>query len=80
MIRQKKIDESIDAWKNALRLNPADNDARENLVRALMEKKKQEQQQQQNKKDNPDKNKIRRQTKKGSENSRIITPNPSKAN
>lgn len=51
-IRQKKLEESIDAWKNALRLNPADSDARENLVKALLEKKKQEQQQQQqNKKD-----------------------------
>jgi Ca-activated chloride channel family protein len=54
MIRQKKIDESIDAWKNALRLNSADSDARENLVKALLEKKKQEQQ---NKKDKPDKKK-----------------------
>ncbi len=52
MIRQKKIDESIDAWKNALRLDPADSAARENLVKALMEKKKQDQQ---NKKDNPEK-------------------------
>ena len=57
MIRQKKIDESIDAWKNALRLNSADSDARENLVKALLEKKKQEQQEQQNKKDKPDKKK-----------------------
>jgi Ca-activated chloride channel homolog len=57
MIRQKKIDESIDAWKNALRLNSADSDARENLVKALLEKKKQEEQQQQNKKDKPDKKK-----------------------
>jgi Ca-activated chloride channel homolog len=54
-IRQKKLEESIDAWKNALRLNPADSDARENLVKALLEKKKQEQQQQQqNKKDQKD--------------------------
>jgi Ca-activated chloride channel homolog len=52
-IRQKKLEESIDAWKNALRLNPADSDARENLVKALLEKKKQEQQQ--NKKDQKDK-------------------------
>jgi Ca-activated chloride channel homolog len=52
MVRQKKIDEGIDAWKNALRLDPADSNARENLVRALMEKKKQDQQK---KKDNPDK-------------------------
>ncbi len=51
-IRQKKLDESIDDWKNALRLDPADSNARENLVKALLEKKKQEQQQQQqNKKD-----------------------------
>lgn len=64
MIRQKKIDESIDAWKNALRLNPADNDARENLVRALREKKKQEQQDQQNKKENPDKKKSEDKQKK----------------
>lgn len=51
-IRQKKLEEGINAWKNALRLNPADSDARENLVKALLEKKKQDQQQQQqNKKD-----------------------------
>jgi Ca-activated chloride channel homolog len=55
MIRQKKLDESIDAWKNALRLNSADSAARDNLVKALMEKKKQDQQQ--NKKDQPDKKK-----------------------
>jgi Ca-activated chloride channel family protein len=52
MIRQQKIDESIDAWKNALRLDPADSEARDNLIKALREKKKQEQQ---NKKDKPDK-------------------------
>jgi tetratricopeptide (TPR) repeat protein len=55
-IRQKKLEESIDAWKNALRLNPTDSDARENLVKALLEKKKQDQQQQQqNKKDQKEK-------------------------
>jgi Ca-activated chloride channel family protein len=61
MIRQKKIDEGIDSWKNALRLNPADSDARENLVKALLEKKKQEQQ---NKKDKPDKKKSDEKQKK----------------
>jgi Ca-activated chloride channel family protein len=55
MIRQKKLDESIDAWKNALRLNPADSEARDNLVKALIEKKKQDQQNQQNKKDEQNK-------------------------
>jgi Ca-activated chloride channel homolog len=57
MIRQKKLEESIDAWKNALRLNPADSEARENLVKALLEKKKQDQQEQQNKKDQKEKKK-----------------------
>jgi tetratricopeptide (TPR) repeat protein len=55
MIRQKKLDESIEAWKKALELNPGDQEARDNLVKALLEKKKQEQQQQQNKQN--DKNK-----------------------
>jgi len=56
LIRQKKLQESIDAWKNALRLNASDSDARENLVKALLEKKQQDQkQQEQNKKDQKDK-------------------------
>ena len=47
--KQKKLDESIGAYKSALRLNPADTLARQNLQRALNEKqKKQEQQKQEN--------------------------------
>jgi Ca-activated chloride channel family protein len=52
---QKRLEESIEAYKNALRQNPDDKDARENLQKALLElkkrnpspkeKKKQEQQQ-----------------------------------
>ena len=38
--RQKKLEESIDAYKRALRGNPDDNDARENLQKALLELKK----------------------------------------
>lgn len=37
---QKKLEESIEAYKNALRNNPADKDARENLQKALLELKK----------------------------------------
>jgi tetratricopeptide (TPR) repeat protein len=48
--RQKKLEESIEAYKQALRLNPADSMARENLTRALRELKKQQQQQQQQQK------------------------------
>jgi tetratricopeptide (TPR) repeat protein len=55
MIKQKKLDESIEAWKHALELNPNDQEARDNLVKALLEKKKQQQQQQKNDKDKKDK-------------------------
>lgn len=47
---EKKLQESIDAYKEALRLNPTDSLARENLQRALNEQKKQQQQQQKNQK------------------------------
>jgi len=45
----KKLPECIDAYKNALRLNPADQEARLNLQKALI-KQKQQQQQNENKK------------------------------
>ena len=66
-IRQKKLEESINAWKNALRLNPADSDARENLVKALLEKKKQDQQQQQQNKKDP-KNQKQKEDKQNQDN------------
>lgn len=37
---QKKLEESIESYKNALRNNPADKEARENLQKALIELKK----------------------------------------
>ena len=40
--QMRKIDESIVAYKQALRLNPADSLARENLQRAINEKKQQQ--------------------------------------
>jgi len=40
LTRQKKLEESIEAYKNALRLNPVDQEARENLQKALLELKK----------------------------------------
>jgi tetratricopeptide (TPR) repeat protein len=39
--RERKIDESIVAYKQALRLNPGDSMARENLQRAMNEKRQQ---------------------------------------
>lgn len=38
--QQKKLEESIDAYKNALRQDPNDKEARENLQKAMLELKK----------------------------------------
>jgi Ca-activated chloride channel family protein len=40
LTKQKKLEESIEAYKNALRQNPGDAEARENLQKALLELKK----------------------------------------
>lgn len=49
--RQKNLEESIESYKDALRLNPDDKDARENLQKALQEQKQKQQQNQQKKQD-----------------------------
>lgn len=67
--KAKKLPECINAYENALMLNPNDEDARQNLQRALKERKQQqEQQQQQNQKDKKqqpkqDQNKQKQQNK-----------------
>lgn len=45
----KNLDASIESYKKALRLNPTDRDARENLEKALLQKKNQQQSSQQKK-------------------------------
>ena len=50
--KAKKLAECINAYKNALMLSPQDEDARQNLQRALREQKQQQQQQQQQNKKN----------------------------
>ena len=52
---QEKPEESVEAYKNALRQNPDDNEARENLQKALLELKKKNTPQK--KEDNPKKRK-----------------------
>lgn len=44
--KQKDLEKSIDAYKHALRNNPADEDARENLQKALGELKRQQKERQ----------------------------------
>ncbi|MDD4644841.1 MAG: tetratricopeptide repeat protein [Bacteroidales bacterium] len=59
LLQAGKIEESIEAYKNALRRNPADLDTKYNLSYAQMMKKKQDQQKQNDNKnqDNKDQNK-----------------------
>jgi len=72
LIKQQKLDESIEAWKNALKLDPSDVETRENLQKALLEKKKQskqkenkdQKQQQQQKQDDQKEQKPKQQQSK----------------
>ncbi len=76
----KKLPECIRAYENALILNPNDEDARQNLQRALKEQKKQQQQQQKNKDKN--KNQKKQQPKNQPQNNQQKNnqpkPSPSK--
>jgi Ca-activated chloride channel homolog len=54
-LEKKDYDKSIETYKNSLRLNPNDVQAKKNLTLALQQKKQQEQKQQQNK-DNKNQN------------------------
>jgi tetratricopeptide (TPR) repeat protein len=60
----KKLPECIEAYKNSLRLNPGDEDARQNLQKALQQQKQQEQQKE---KENKDKKKKPRDDEKKKE-------------
>jgi Ca-activated chloride channel family protein len=51
---QKKLGECIKAYKNALKLDPNDEDARQNLERALQQQKQQQQQDKKDKDQNKD--------------------------
>lgn len=58
---QKKLEESIDAYKNALRQNPDDKEARENLQKALLELKKKNPTKKKEEKENPQKEQQKKQ-------------------
>lgn len=51
LFKENKLKESIDAYKQALRLNPGDDDARYNLEMARLKQQQQQQQKQDQKKD-----------------------------
>ena len=77
LAKQQKLQESIDAWKEALKLNADDNEARENLQKAMAELKKQQQQQQdkqnkeQDKKQQQQKDKQQQQPKPQEQQSKL---------
>jgi len=60
----KMYDEAIEAYKNALRLNPDDDESRYNLVLCKHQKKKQDQQQQNQQNQNKDDKKDKKDDKK----------------
>jgi len=49
LVKQQNLDDAINAFKQALSIDPADNDIRDNLQKALNEKRQQQQKNQQNK-------------------------------
>ncbi|MGN6194672.1 MAG: VWA domain-containing protein [Ginsengibacter sp.] len=74
--KEKKLPECITAYKNALILDPNDEDARQNLQRALKEQEKQQQQQNQNK--NQKKQQPKNQPKNNQQKNNQPQPSPSK--
>lgn len=63
LTQQKKLEESIEAYKNALRQNPDDKEARENLQKALLELKKKNPPKKKEEKENPKKKQQEQQKK-----------------
>ena len=80
LIKQQKLQESIEAWKKALRLNVNDEDARENLQKALMQLKQQQQQQQEKKKEQDKKDKKEEKKDQQQDQPQQPKPQPSRLN
>jgi tetratricopeptide (TPR) repeat protein len=71
----KKLPECIEAYKNALKINPSDEDARLNLQKALQQQK-QQQQQKQPKKPKEDPKKKEKEKKKDEDKNKNELPKP----
>jgi len=85
MVKQKKLQESIDAWKEALKLNADDTEARENLEKALTQQKQQQQQQnkdsqKKDKKDQKDKKDEKKNQDQQQQQQEQPKPQPSRLN
>jgi Ca-activated chloride channel homolog len=74
---QKKLEESIEAYKNALRNNPADKETRENLQKALLERNKKNQSKkqdnnQQKKQEQPKRNQSKMKPKEADQRLKLL--------
>jgi Ca-activated chloride channel family protein len=76
--KAKKLPECITAYKNALILNPNDEDARQNLQRALKEQQKQQQQQNKDQKKDKKNQQQKDQQKNNQQKKQQAQPSPSK--
>jgi Ca-activated chloride channel family protein len=76
LVKGQKLKESIDAWEKALKINPSDQETRENLQKALLEFKRQQQQQQQDQKKKQDQQQQKKQDQKDQQQQ--PQPQPSK--
>lgn len=74
--KAKKLPESIIAYKNALIINPDDEDARQNLQRAMQEQKQQEKKDQENKRDKKDNKQDKQDQKKKQDQEKDQEPKP----
>ena len=78
----KKLPECIEAYKNALKLDPQDEDARQNLQKALQQQKEQQQKENKDKKEEKkpkdDKKKKEKDKPKDEEKNEQPKPQPSK--
>jgi len=80
MIRQQKLKESIEAWKNALKLDAGDEDARENLQKALQQLRQQQQSQQEKEKKDQKEKKDKKDQNKEQDQQQQPKPQPSRLN
>lgn len=72
----KKLPECIEAYKNALKLKPRDDDARQNLQKALQQQKEQKEKEDQDKKDEKKPNEEKKQNEKPKDNEQNEEPKP----
>jgi len=68
LVKEQKLEEAIDAYKSALRINPKDKDTRHNLAITHQQKQQQEKEQEQENKDENKENKDEQKQDKDGEN------------